>query len=136
MTERMSLDQFRTQTRTATKEKDVSTAVREYLDKRRIYNDRLNSGRVEVVKSYRDKRTGQLREYRNWLYGTMKGTPDRFAIYKGRIIFIELKRPGGKLRPDQVTRHEEIRAAGAIVLVADSIDSFREQFERLVPLTI
>lgn len=31
-----------------------------------------------------------------------RGVPDRIVLYKGETIFVELKRPGGKLRADQI----------------------------------
>ena len=70
---------------TAVKEQDVSKAIKDYLDKRRIYNDRLNSGLFETVKSYRDKKTGTVKEFRNWVHGTRKGTPDRFAYWHDAV---------------------------------------------------
>lgn len=40
------------------------------------------------------------------------GWPDITACYKGIPLAIEVKTPVGKLRPDQVTRHEALRRNG------------------------
>lgn len=43
------------------------------------------------------------------------GFPDRLYIKQGRVIFVEWKRPGGRLSKQQVLRHKELRDAGAEV---------------------
>lgn len=109
------------------KETPLSSSIAEWLDVNRIYNDRLNSGNVEVVKKFPDK-NGQWREYRNWIQLAKKGTPDRFAIWCGYIIFIEVKQKGKTASPEQIERHEELRRAGAHVILTDSLDDFIIQF--------
>ncbi len=47
--------------------------------------------------------------------------PDRLFIHRGKVIFIELKRPGGKLTEKQKKEHEKLKAAGAIVYTAWSL---------------
>lgn len=116
------------------KETSISKAIADYLDAHRIYNDRINSGRVEVVKSYIDKKTGATKEFRNWVMLAKKGTPDRFFIMSGRIYFTEVKQRGKRPTPEQTERHHELRCAGAKIIVADSIDSFIAQFEELFAL--
>ena len=49
-------------------------------------------------------------------YGT-NGMPDRIVILGGAVSFIELKRPGGKPRPDQLHCIEKLQRAGADVRV-------------------
>lgn len=111
------------------KETPLSAQIAEYLSLRRIYNDRLNSGAVEVVRKSCVK--GVWKTYQNWMQLCKKGTPDRFAILCGFIIFIEVKMLGKEPTDDQLTRHDELRASGAIVIVADSFDSFKEQFNEV-----
>ena len=48
------------------------------------------------------------------------GVPDRICIYNNRIWFVELKRPGGKLRKIQEKVIKDIRNQGAEVLVFDN----------------
>lgn len=50
----------------------------------------------------------------------VRGVPDRLLITPSGTFFIELKAEGEKLRPQQVHRIAEMRAAGAIVHVIDS----------------
>lgn len=52
---------------------------------------------------------------------SMAGLPDRLVLLpKGRIIFVELKRPGGKPRPLQVAVHNTLFKLGFPVAVIDS----------------
>ena len=48
------------------------------------------------------------------------GIPDRIVIHRGRILFVELKRPGEKPRPLQKVRARQMRAAGAMVYCISS----------------
>ena len=54
------------------------------------------------------------------------GIPDRLAILPGgRVAFVEMKKPGGKSRPLQVKRHEQLRQLGCDVAVIDSNERLR-----------
>jgi hypothetical protein len=97
------------------KETSLSARIAEYLDGRGIYNDRLQCGNIETKRG-------------NWVKLCKAGTPDRFCIIGGQIIFIEVKTANGKLSEDQIKRHEELRANGAIVLVPFSFDQFFYDF--------
>lgn len=46
------------------------------------------------------------------------GIPDFCGVYKGHSLYIEAKAEKGVLSENQKKRHEELRAAGATVLVA------------------
>lgn len=48
------------------------------------------------------------------------GVPDRILVYRGLIVFIELKAPGESPRPLQVSVMKDLRAAGANVAVVAS----------------
>jgi len=48
------------------------------------------------------------------------GIPDRMVIGNGRVVFVELKRPGGKPRPSQLAVHARMRECGADVRVIDN----------------
>jgi hypothetical protein len=49
------------------------------------------------------------------------GVPDRIVLLGGRVIFVELKRPGETPRPLQLKRHVQLRGLGFEVAVLDSI---------------
>ena len=52
-----------------------------------------------------------------------RGVPDRIVMLPGgRIGFVELKAPGKKPRPLQLSRHRLFRGLGFLVFVVDSID--------------
>lgn len=97
------------------KETPLSAMIADYLNSRRVYNDRLNCGRVETKDG-------------NFFYGCKTGTPDRFCIIRGQIIFIEVKMFGGKTSLEQKAKHDELCGHGAIVLIADSFDVFVGKF--------
>ncbi len=51
------------------------------------------------------------------------GIPDRLVLLpKGRIAFVELKRPGEKLRPLQVKRKIQLESLGFLVYCIDGIE--------------
>jgi hypothetical protein len=50
------------------------------------------------------------------------GLPDRIAIGHGKVVFIEYKRPGEKLRPIQVAIHKRFLKHGITVHVAYSVE--------------
>lgn len=114
------------------KESTISKAIQQYLEARKIYNDRLNAGQMQAITRYFEKKTQTWKEFRKWVYLCKKGTPDRFFIMSGRIYFVEVKTFGKTPTADQVQRHKELRRSGAVVIVADSIDSFIKQFESIV----
>ena len=60
-----------------------------------------------------------------WPATARAGVPDRIVVAHGRVVFVELKRPGGKLRPIQIAVHRLLRRAGADVRVIDSIEGVR-----------
>jgi hypothetical protein len=100
------------------KETPLSAQIAGWLDARGIYNDRLNCGRAKSPSG-------------RWLTLCKAGTPDRFAVLRGQIVFIEVKMFGEKPSPEQLKKHEELRAAGAIVLVADSFELFKQLFSEI-----
>lgn len=57
----------------------------------------------------------------------VSGVPDRIVLLPGgKIIFVELKAPGKKLRPIQELRKKELERLGFKVKVIDSIDKVLE----------
>lgn len=58
------------------------------------------------------------------------GVPDRVVLHDGKILFVELKRPGGKLRPLQRYVFSRMRKFGAKVYVITcraEVDAFVQQ---------
>lgn len=54
------------------------------------------------------------------------GVPDRIVLLAGRVIFIELKKPGKDLRPLQKYRKRQFEKLGFEVLVIDTIEKVDE----------
>lgn len=55
------------------------------------------------------------------------GVPDRIILIpKGRIAFVEVKAPGEKPRPLQLSRHKLLRRLGFKVYVLDNIDDIEK----------
>ncbi len=58
---------------------------------------------------------------------SMNGVPDRLIILPGgRIAFIELKAPGGKLRPLQKLRHKQLQQLGIKVFTVSHPNQIEE----------
>ena len=63
---------------------------------------------------------------------TMRGVPDVLVLVKvphqqwAVPLFIELKQPGKKPTRLQLKRHDELRKAGACVIVATTLDYVRD----------
>jgi hypothetical protein len=55
-----------------------------------------------------------------------RSVPDRMFIKRGRVVFIEFKRPGGKLTRGQEREGDRIRQAGLPVYVCDSAASAQQ----------
>ena len=61
-----------------------------------------------------------------WPASARAGVPDRIVIVQGQVWFVELKRPGGELRPVQVAAHNQLMGAGANVVVLSSRQGVEE----------
>lgn len=61
------------------------------------------------------------------------GVPDRLVVMPGgRCFFVELKRPGGKLRPLQTFWKNRLEAQGADYFVIDSFDGIEAVMRAVV----
>jgi hypothetical protein len=70
---------------------------------------------------------------------TRKGWPDRQYLYRGRVLFIEYKRPGQKTEPIQAFVHVILREAGFLVYVVDNADygiTILKEWKRSVDLEL
>lgn len=69
------------------------------------------------------------------LMPTTAGTPDRLVVLPGgHVHLVELKAPGGRVRPIQKIFHERALARGVVVPVLSSkkeVDQWLSQVERL-----
>lgn len=68
-----------------------------------------------------------------WVSPGNSGVPDRIVIYKGTVVFVELKRPtGGKLRALQVVRLKQLADQGQDVRVLNTKLQVDELINELV----
>jgi hypothetical protein len=58
--------------------------------------------------------------------GVVAGWPDLEIIHNGRVLFLELKRPGKEPSTNQYATHRRLKAAGAVVYVADDVEVVRQ----------
>ena len=61
--------------------------------------------------------------------GVTPGIPDIIAVKGGRMFALELKAGTGRLSDAQRAAHDALRAAGAEVATADSLDAALRQLE-------
>lgn len=59
----------------------------------------------------------------------LRGVPDRLFIRNGLVLFAEIKAPGEIPTPQQIKRHRDMRAAGAIVRVWDNYDDAKSDLD-------
>ncbi|HEU5013922.1 MAG TPA: VRR-NUC domain-containing protein [Roseiflexaceae bacterium] len=95
-------------------EQAIQNAILAYLHARGILAWRINSGAVKAA-------------HGGLIKLAPKGHSDIFALYQAKAVFIEVKRQGGKVSPDQQAFLDRVRSAGAIAFVARSIDDVEEQ---------
>jgi hypothetical protein len=51
-----------------------------------------------------------------------RAVPDRMFVYKGKVMFIEFKKPGGKLTPLQARECRLLAEQGMVVPMVDNVD--------------
>lgn len=58
-----------------------------------------------------------------WVAPGMAGVPDRIVMLPGgKVGFVECKAPGGKPRPQQVARMDQLKELGLKVFVLDCLE--------------
>ena len=72
--------------------------------------------------SIENRGEGQREGARRKQRGCKAGIPDILTIYQGRVLFLEVKVPKGRLHDSQKERIPEIEQAGAGVVVVRSVD--------------
>ncbi|NLX17390.1 MAG: VRR-NUC domain-containing protein [Ramlibacter sp.] len=79
--------------------------------------------RENVIENHLVQRAKQLGgEVRKVRWIGRRGAPDRLVMLPGRMLWVELKAPGEKVKPHQAREHERMRAMGQTVAVVDSLD--------------
>ena len=65
-------------------------------------------------------------------YGQLRGVPDLYCTHAGhrQQLWIEVKAPGKKTRPDQERWLARTQASGALCLVIDSVDSLMNNLQK------
>ena len=99
-------------------EHDIQTAIQGYLSAYGWLVWRNNSGMIKTDKGHMVKMG-------------LAGLPDLFAIKKGKLLAIEVKRPGKKPTEIQEYMLNELFEHGAKVIVAHSIDEVEEFIKTL-----
>ncbi len=94
-------------------EKEVQNAILQYLQVKRVFHFRNNTGATKTA-------TGGFIKF-----GT-PGSPDIIVVKEGIFIGIEVKRPGGKLSPNQKLFCDALIAAGGRYVVAQSLEDVME----------
>ena len=100
--------------RIGTCESDIRDVIYEYL---------LRTGRYRPV-----WRVNQDYRYRRQFFQEAKGVPDILATQKetGRMVAVEVKKPGGVVSPEQRRFLEAIHDSGGVALVATCLDDVRD----------
>jgi hypothetical protein len=65
----------------------------------------------------------------------INGVPDRLVLLPhGKLVFIELKAPGKKMRPLQVRRKRQLERLGFLVYCIDSIEQIGGMLDEIQSL--
>ena len=60
----------------------------------------------------------------------VSGIPDFCGVYKSRPFYIEAKAPKGEPTANQLQRHKELKIAGAVVIVASSVEQLEAELAK------
>lgn len=108
-----------------------------YRHKRRIELTKDNKIKIteKMVRSQITKYLKQMNIRYTWNLqglGCDRGRADMETIVKGKHIHIEVKRPGGKQRPDQISHQQWVESEGEIYILADSSEKVMEVIHPLL----
>lgn len=68
---------------------------------------------------------------------SMTGLPDRLLLLPGgKLAFVEVKRPGGKPRPIQVKRMNDLKQLGFYCYVLDRLEDIQSIIEEVLAIGI
>lgn len=108
-------------------EHQIQNAILEYLAYNGVYAWRNNVGLARILSNGKER----------FIKMGKAGLPDIIGVlgksyrHYGRMLGIEVKRPGKKTSPMQDEVIGELSAFGAYVFVAYSVDDVEEQLQRL-----
>jgi len=94
------------------KEKDVQKAVLTYLEIKKVFHYRNNSGGTII--NYKDK------SY--FMKFGATGSPDIICVISGQYVGIEIKGTDGKQSDNQKDFQERLEKAGGLYLLVHSLD--------------
>ncbi len=95
------------------KEKDIVRSILDYLEFRKIFHWRNNTGATIIT-----RQSGKKDFYR---FGAV-GSPDIFAVIDGKIYGIEVKTLTGVQSENQKLWQKDFEKAGGIYLLIRSLD--------------
>ena len=107
-------------------ERDIQNCIVDYLEKSKFMFVEINSGASALY----GPRSLHGREGAPDIEVLLPECEDNGA---GRVLWIEVKRPGGKLSKEQVRWHERAHDFGHEVLVVTDVDQVRERLCTEVP---
>jgi hypothetical protein len=94
-----------------------------------VYSKAVPAKRESDIEKHLVKRVKELGgEVRKVQWIGRRGAPDRLVMLprEANCIWVELKAPGEKPRPEQAREHDRMRAMGQLVVVIDSIEGVEE----------
>jgi Holliday junction resolvase len=109
----MKLEDYKSQIDSKKSESEVSKQIVDYIKASGFTVYRMNAGKAKVNGGY--------------IQLAPKGTPDLLANVYGFILWIEVKKKGGKATLEQAECHAEL-SKYSYVIFADTFDSFQMQF--------
>lgn len=133
MSEKLTVAEWRKETGSgdSIKETPLSAQIAGLMNSLKLENDRIQSGKIKVVKEYTNRTDGKLKRFEHWMELSKKGTPDRWCLIHGKMVFVEVKTKGKKPTAVQLQRQAELIKAGAIVINVDSLQDAHEKLTRL-----
>ena len=98
-------------------EKEIQNTIIEWLNAKRIFCYRQNSGSfIDKAKHY-------------YKFASIDGLPDIVVIVRGRYIGLEVKRKGGKQRDSQIETERAIKNAGGNYFTVYSLEEAMASIE-------
>ena len=103
------------------KEKEIEKSILLYLEVIGIFSFKVKSmGTYDSAKKIYRKKTKYFKT----------GVSDIIALYKGSVIFIEVKSPTGTLSAEQVAFRNSVLHEGAHYILARSIDDVKNYLDQ------
>ena len=63
--------------------------------------------------------------------GSYAGVPDRVLHFQGRVVYLEIKRPGGKMSEHQLAFQEQCSRDGILYFCVSSIEELAAQLDEV-----